>query len=61
MSRIIKSMETISRLDKSGATNSRGMGMGIWGVWAWKYGVENGSNENVLNLNCIHAEYAKAQ
>ena len=61
MSRIIKSMETISRLDKSGETNSRGMGMGIRGVWAREYGAKNGSNESVLNLDCIHVEYAKIQ
>ena len=64
MSRIIKSMETISRLDTSGEINSRGMGMGIWeyGEYgAWEYGAENGSNENVLNLDCIHVEYAKIQ
>ena len=61
MSRIIKSMETISRLDKSGETNSQGMGMGIWGVWAREYGAKNGSNESVLNLDCIHVEYAKIQ
>jgi len=54
-------METISRLDKSGETNSWGMGMGICGVWAREYGAKNGSNENVLNLDCIHVEYAKIQ